>query len=413
MGKLDVLSKGEEAHAGLPPSSSKEWINCGGSIRMSEGVEPERMPEAMLGTAAHSVGSQCLAEDEQPKIYKGESIMVQDGKFVDTYTVDGDMIEAVTVYTEFCNGLLTSLCELGIEQKVDLTWLHPKLWGTLDFYSYNPEIKILDVVDYKHGENVSVDVELNYQTMIYAIGAISLLREVGVIEQQAHKQIETIRLNIVQPRDRNNPEQIRTWSMSYAALETWMFHVLTPAAHRTDDPAAPLCAGPWCTWCKGSAKCPARAERMEGIMGTNINNPNLPAVSEVPPEKIARMLAFLTELGGYRKRVDAYALNMLERGIPIPGYKLVKRRSNRKWKPIQKVEKVLTMAFGQDAYNTSLVSIPEAERMAKDRKIQMNLTDLVDKPDTGNTVAPVSSKSKEVKAVPMYLNFIEDSPMFK
>ena len=410
MSKFDVVGQDSD-HASKAPSAANEWINCPGSINKGKGIEQGCAPEAMLGTAAHSLASVCLNESVEPDIYDGEVMMVQDGKWVDTFKVDDNMHLAVSEYTEFCASLEEPGCSVGIEERVDLTWLHPELHGTLDFECFNRKKKILDVVDYKHGEGVSVSPELNYQLMIYAIGCISMLKNRGLIKQQAAKEIEVIRLNIVQPRDRNNPQSVRTWAISYMDLEQWMFNILTPAVHRTDDPLAPLLAGPWCTWCNASAICEARIGRGEELLGTTLANPTMPVLNTIHPERLGRLLQFLEELGGWRKKVDAYALNMLERGQIIPGYKLVKRRSNRKW--IDDVEPSLVKIFGTEAYEQKTITITKAEAMLKKKKQNLGvLKPLTIKPDTGNTIANQASVNKEVAVKPMYLNFIEDSDMF-
>ena len=62
------------SHSKLSPSSSKRWMICAGSIRLIEelGVESKTSKYAAEGTVAHSVGEDCLENNEDAVYYIGE-----------------------------------------------------------------------------------------------------------------------------------------------------------------------------------------------------------------------------------------------------------------------------------------------------------------------------------------------------
>jgi hypothetical protein len=86
--------------------------------------------------------------------------------------------------------------------------------------------------------------------------------------------------------------------------------------------------------------------------------------------------------------VNELAYQMLDEGLLVPGYKLVPKRSTRKWIDDDKALEALE-GLGLDAkelVETSVVSPAKAEKLLKKQKIALP-ADLVVSISTGNTLA--------------------------
>jgi hypothetical protein len=90
--------------------------------------------------------------------------------------------------------------------------------------------------------------------------------------------------------------------------------------------------------------------------------------------------------------VHAYARSLVEKGEKVPGWKLVRGRSNRKWTDEKSTEKFLVSALGEKAYAKKLIGIPAAEKLV-DKEL---LAGLITKPDGALTLAEESDPREEV-----------------
>ncbi len=77
------------AHAKRSASGNKRWMNCPGSIRLSEGRENESSGAARLGTAAHGLGEYCLRQpDLWPADMVGGTVYLDENEDAHVYTPD-------------------------------------------------------------------------------------------------------------------------------------------------------------------------------------------------------------------------------------------------------------------------------------------------------------------------------------
>ena len=105
---------------------------------------------------------------------------------------------------------------LFLEERLDMrTWI-PEGFGTSDVTMISDAA--LEVVDYKHGKGVPVDVYENKQLLTYALGA---LHEFGMLYDP-----KIVRVTVFQPRIDN----IETYELSTSDLIRWGNEVLKPAA---------------------------------------------------------------------------------------------------------------------------------------------------------------------------------------
>jgi len=349
----------------LRPSSAYRWLACPGSPRM-EMVAPVPLPSpyAQEGTDAHAMAEKALKEGTCPS-------EVPD--------------PAVRLYVDHCAGYPESHWSRFIERKLQLGWMYPNVRGTADFVAFNKGE--MHVVDYKHGQGVPVSIENNPQLRIYGFGAY--------IELYPHKGKGKIHLTIIQPRC-EEVEPIRTETLMFDELRAWRNEVLVPGVEACKQPYAPLVTGSHCRFCPALGICPAQAN---GAIETvpDLQMPAFPPAEALTAEQMAKVLAFIDLFGPWSKQVAACAQDAAEKGKKVPGYKLVRRRSNRKWIDQDDAGKELACFLDDDElYEQRIVSPAKAEKALKAKGEELDPA-LYEKPDTGLTLAKESDKREEVR----------------
>src|SRR5690606_19910163 len=82
------------------------------------------------------------------------------------FRIDEEMVDAVTMYVEHVRALagradatetFDDLPVLDVEQKLDMTHLHPEIFGTGDATVLDHANRHLHVVDFKYGKGVAID----------------------------------------------------------------------------------------------------------------------------------------------------------------------------------------------------------------------------------------------------------------
>lgn len=324
-----------KAHATLSASGAKRWMNCPGSIRMSQGIRGKSSEFAQLGTAAHALAEACLVQDlYDASSYEGfwinastEEIIVDrprdwgNSEPPGWFLVDGDMIGAVNVYLE---AVQTELKRLGkmtainVEKRFDLGWLRPEMFGTNDCSLVAPYVELV-VMDYKHGQGVLVEVENNEQMLYYALGA-------------AHEEgwdFEKVTLILVQPRASHPDGPVRRWSIPIEKLKEFA-NKLARAADATREPNAPLKAGDWCRFCPANAICPEIADRAFEVALDDFDEVK-ETDATTPEDELGRRMKAIPLLDAFIKGVEAEVTRRLKAGEKVSGYKLVRKKSNRAW----------------------------------------------------------------------------------
>lgn len=326
-------------HVRLSPSGAHRWRNCPGSVRLEAEVgRPDTSSvHSREGTAAHDLAERCLNENLNPMEQIGQTIVV-DGQAGDPEAeyeieVTEEMAISVRLFVDYVRERAVELNgEVFVEVRVNLEDLDPPapMGGTADAVIWSPSRRLLEVVDLKYGRGVVVEIEGNDQTRYYALGAVVELR----------KKPETVRTTIVQPRAQHADGPVRTASMSFQDLVEFK-HRLFSDAEATQDPAAPLITGTWCRWCDALPVCPAQQVRALEVAQTEFDvlaevegddESPLPTPKKLSVEQLVKILEASDVLETWLRSVRDYAQNRLERGLEVPGYKLVEGRSNRRWR---------------------------------------------------------------------------------
>jgi hypothetical protein len=382
-------------HAKLSPSSATRWINCPGSISLSEGVDAPTSIYALEGSVAHFVGEMSLKNgDADPAVLNGSSII---GTTVPAISPDvvitEEMVKAVKQYTDY----VRSLCALGAnDMQIEIpVKLDEDVWGTLDccvaFYN-----DVLHIIDYKHGAGVAVEVANNTQLMIYAIGALMFYRQHNI-------HFHRVRLTLVQPRARHIEGSIRSTDMGVQFLYDWYNETLVPAVAKTRS-SKELNSGDWCRFCPVLGGCPQmtrtglEAAQQDFKPAAAGNNPQL-----LSPAELARILDLSPIIKSWLADVAVYAQSLVEAGGDLPGYKLVNKKSNRQWINEKEAREWLRTLLGDDVWQErKMKSVAQIEEIIKAAGYDVALLDgFYIKPDTGYTLVSEADRRTAVEVNPL------------
>ena len=309
------------AHARFTASAAERWLNCPGSIRLIEALPPSKSrgsAAAAEGTFAHHVAATVLEDplrNMMAKDWLGNKTII-DGHAVEC---DQEMVDGVQFYVDDCDADYHPDDKIWTE--ITLTdalakLVHPELGGTGDRARYRPSTKHLLVVDFKYGAGVAVDVFDNKQLKMYALGVL-LATGVGA---------SRVTIRIVQPRIEHAEGRVRDYT--FDAVEILDFAADVQDAIKAALAAdAKLTPGPWCrkTFCPAAATCPELQRRQESLIKADFG-----VAPSYSVEDLGKALADIELVKARIKALEEFAYNEANRGVEIPGWKLVAKRPTRK-----------------------------------------------------------------------------------
>jgi len=377
-------------HTALGGSSAHRWMKCPGSVRMQKDIPDETSPHAAEGTAAHALAEYCLLKNVDAESCMGHTLTgVASTGFDPTYPtfeVTQEMADAVQVYLDAVRGLLADrVADVYVEAKVNLAPLDPPapMFGITDVAVWCRDERALDLVDYKHGRGVVVEVEGNVQALYYALGTCVELRI----------KPNTIRMWIVQPRAAHPDGPVRQWTITWAELVEFKT-ALFEAAEATTQADAPLTAGDHCRWCRAKAICPAQHQNAVVVAQhefPTMTEEALPTPDRLTEEEILEVLDKASMVEDWLASIREHVKARLEAGEEVDGWKLVAKRAMRRWADPEQAEKFLRRKVKvAGTYKKTLVSPAQAEKAL--RAIGEEIPDgLVNKVSSGHNLAPESN----------------------
>jgi len=398
----------------LQPSQFSRTIGCPGWGNTCAGVKPK--PSSIYadeGSAAHYLGEKCLRENEDAAHMMGKKISVGEAPNLRRFEVDDDMAEAVQVYLDEVRRKRAAMtgATFMIEQRLDLSWMIPGMFGTGDHVAVEP-LGCVYVDDYKHGKGVAVEVGDkvgdNVQLSIYGLGAIGSGNPHGV---------EEVEVTVIQPRASHPAGRIRSVRFDADELIAWGRDVIAPAALAATKPDALVRAGDWCRWCDALDICPeARRHALEaaGSMFDDAIVPvepkkALPLAAGLTGEQLGRVIEFAGIFEVWLKAVKAEGLDRLERGAADSPehFKLVQGKlGNRAWADEKKVCPGLENHLPRnEIYSEPKIKSPA--QMEKSLKAAGNkpkdakeiLANLITRPPGKHIMVPETDKRPAVAAV--------------
>lgn len=389
------IDHSQRGHSNVGASSSERWMNCTKSVSFIANLkasgkirEQEESIYAAEGTIAHELCEFCLEEKVDP--------ISMIGKEFQGHLVDHEMAEAVEVYVDFIKENHKEGMDLLLEEKFVLDHIDSELYGSGDATIVEPFGKVM-VVDFKYGKGIAVEAENNPQLLYYALGAT-----------KGFEDFEEVELVIVQPRaDKTRP--IKRWTVPKGRLEEFAKELKVKLDETRSDNAKFMPTDKGCKFCDAKAHCPALKEQaMETAMVAfdEVGTPTLPSIDSIPSEKLPEIMKVAPLIEGFLKAVAERAHQEAEKGIKIEGYKLVKKRANRKWTDEKRVIEEFEDIFDEkDLFAPRKLRTPaQLEKVVG----KADVAKLTITPDTGTSLVPVSDKRKEVKPAIEAFSEVED-----
>lgn len=366
-------------HAKLSSSGAHRWLNCPGSVKLSEHYQDTSSIYADEGTIAHSMAEGLISSNDE--LIK--NCEIEAASFYDLYPeLDGEAKEMkrnLEPYADYCLAEYAEqlkkdpAAQLMTEQRVDLSDYIPGGFGTSDVVIIGDGK--LHIIDLKYGKGVKVDAEGNPQLRLYALGTLAAFDLIYDISE--------VVMTIYQPRLDN----VSTATISAEDLYVWGHDVIKPGAELALSDNAPVHAGDWCQFCPARYDCKERArDALE--MQTYMERMTL------SPEEIGEILEKIDRLTKFAEDIKSSALTKVLEGEEIPGWKAVEGRSNRKYcKDEAEIVKKCEKAGFKKAmlYEHKLLGITAMEKLLG-KHFSDILGDCVEKPEGKPTLAPASDK---------------------
>ena len=343
-------------------STAKRVINCPGSVALVAQMPPKPSSVyADTGTLLHNVIADVLDGKATPQDFLGA---VHADVTLDQDLIDRKLLPALAALDEIDPD---KIMEYGTEVIVGFGDLLPGVFGSADIVGRIGDTAY--IVDWKFGDGVVVDVEENPQLMFYAAAAMRT-----PVVQWAFEGATKVELVIVQP------PYVKRWETTPRRIQLFEKELMQ-AVKAAQRPDAPLAQGDWCRWCAAKAICP--------IMTGAADRALVSALKGVDVASVSDHLKIADQLEGWIKEVRALAMQTLEAGLPVPGYKLVPKRAMRQWMDEGKaLDAMCDLGLDvKELTETKLLSPAQAEKVLKKHKLALP-ADHVVAVSSGNTLAP-------------------------
>jgi hypothetical protein len=383
-----MINKEEtKLHSHLSASSAERWFNCPGSVALSKLMPPQQTSiYAAEGTLAHSWLEYKLQVALFGKGVKPEEEMPE------------DMEEAVDIALDYITEkfLTSNETQILIEHQFDLSFIYQGMFGTADFCGLTTDGKLY-VIDYKHGKGVVVNIEDNKQLHYYAVGAVNHF------DVSADTDVCMV---IIQPRA--SGQVIKEQWKKAGEVHDWTNDLIS-AAKLADSDNAPLKEGSYCKWCPAQSRCPAMADRffsgVAKIESKDLGTKELAKPELLTKDDLINIIKHKDIIESWLESCYGFLQIAAEKGEKIPGYKLVRKKANRKWIDEAQVIKEFE-SLGEAIFVDPKLKSPAQLEKLKGIKKEV-LADLIFTPDTGVTLVPDVDKREAVAGVSVDQMFLD------
>jgi hypothetical protein len=344
-------------------STAKRVINCPGSVALCQKVPPKPSSKyADEGTLLHNVMAEMLGQDKPLRELIGTEF---NGIFLTPELAGEKVLPALEALNEIDAEVRL---EFAVEEVVSFGEILPGVFGSCDLIGRIGDRAV--ILDWKFGDGVSVEAEENPQLMFYAAAAIRTPKLEWVFD--GAKDIECI---IVQP------PSVKRWVASFDRIRQFE-RELVYAVKQSERPDAPLHTGDHCRWCAAKPICPLMTGAVDRALQQQIK--------ELNASQLGEMLQRADVLEDWIRDLRGLALQVLESGNPVPGFKLVQKRATRKWVDEETAKAALVALLPiTEVTETSLISPAQAEKKLK--KLNLGLPEgQVVSVSSGTTLAPES-----------------------
>ena len=343
-------------------STAKRVIACPGSVALVQKMPPKPSSEhADRGTMLHDVIAEILGKDLPWDQFIGT---VYEGQVLTQELFDEKIAVALELLDEVDPD---KKMEYEVETRVGFGDLLPGVFGSTDLVGRIGSRAV--VLDWKFGDGVVVDAENNDQLMFYA--AACMRTESA---QWAFAGATEVELIIVQP------PMIKRWVTTKERIKQFE-QELVLAVKAAQLPNAKLQHGDHCRWCAAKPVCPKMTGAVDRALQVQLK--------EIDVDTLGKYLKNADLLEDWIKDLRGLALQLLEKSMPVPGYKLVQKQARRQWSDETKALAALHdmgVPRAELFKPEELLSPAQAEKVLKKRKMALP-DDLVVSVSSGTTLA--------------------------
>ena len=341
-------------------STAKRVINCPGSVALVAKMPPQvESKYAAEGTLLHACMEELLADGEL-------------GDVIAKHNLTPDQADKL----KFC---LDALDEIDPEQKMTFTQeVQVEFEGVLALAGVFGNVDLIGrlhnraiILDWKFGDGVMVEAEDNPQGLFYAAAAMKTDKT-----QWAFEGAADVEIIIVQP------PYVRRWVTTFKRIHEFE-RELVVAVKEAQRPDARLEIGDHCRWCTAKPICPQFNGSIDRVVHT--------ALKDIDGDTLGQVLARAELLESFISDARTLAQARLEKGMPVPGYKLVPKRATRQWAD-EKAMHLTWLNAGLDPtvyQETKLRTPAQMEKVCKEHGVPFPANQVVSV-SSGNTLAPES-----------------------
>lgn len=379
-----------EKHALLSASSAARWLHCTAAPHFEEQFPENTSVYAEEGRLAHAICELKIVKHFTTAI-KPRTFTSRLNKLKENPLYNPEMEKTSDLYIEHLTERAMQFDAapyVTAEVRVDYSEYAPEGFGTCDCVMIGGTTII--ITDYKHGKGVAVSAENNPQMKLYALGALKKYRAIyGDTIKRVVLVIEQLRLS----------EEPSIWETTVDELIAWG-ESIKPIAEKAFMGLGAFCPGEHCRFCRGKAKCRARADQNTALEEFKDCVPQgaekLPLFEQgtLTDEEIGDLLIRGQELVKWYKDLEEYALNTILKGGTIQGWKAVAGRSNRTFTDTDAALNA-AMAAGYDKsllYDWKPKTLTEIEKLMGKTEFTDKLGSFVVKPIGKPTLALLTDK---------------------
>ena len=379
-----------EKHALLSASSASRWLKCTAAPRFEEQFPENTTDYAEEGRLAHAICELKVIKQFTTQLTP-RTFTTRLKKLKENPLYQDEMDKTSDLYLEHLTERAMQYDtkpNVAVEVRVDFAEYVPEGFGTCDCIMIGGDT--LNITDYKHGKGVAVSAEGNAQMRLYALGALKRYAPIY------GNTIKKVCMTIDQPRIQTEPssetitvEELLAWGES-----------IKPAAAKAYMGLGEFKPGEHCRFCRGKAKCKARAdvntalEEFKDCVPQNGEKLPLFGQGVLTDEEIGDLLVRGQELVKWYKDLEEYALGTILKGGTIPGWKAVAGRSNRTFTD-QDAAIAAVIAAGYDealVYERKPKTLTELEKLMGKAEFADKLGSFVVKPVGKPTLALLTDK---------------------
>lgn len=387
-------------HALLSASSAHRWLVCTAAPRFEDQFPDSTSEYAEEGTLAHAICELYARKYFTVMTKRKFNADLKKLQAKDLYK--DEMLHTAEAYVQYLSDKTLSYKEkpyVTQEVRVDFSEYVPEGFGTCDCVMIGGDT--LHITDYKHGKGVVVSAVENPQMRLYALGALKMFAPVY------GDAIKKVSMGICQPRISKEASED---CLTVKELKAWG-ESIKPVANEAYNGPGTFCPGEHCRFCKGKAKCRARAEQNTAFeefkdcvpIGNSAPQhqaltPEARAIIGLPPvltdAEIADLLARAKDLVQWYNDLQEYATAALIEGKDIPGWKVVAGKSNRAFTDVDEAfSKVIDAGYDEALlYERKPITLTAVEKLLGKAKFEEVLAGFVTKPLGKPTLVSANDK---------------------